>query len=86
MPPTPHPSKAQRLAESGGRRADVLACIRDFIGKNRYPPSVRDIQQALGISSTSVVDYHLERLEETGHIMRTSHKARSIRVTDGEAK
>ncbi|MDQ3442674.1 MAG: repressor LexA, partial [Chloroflexota bacterium] len=41
------------------RQQDILEFIGAFLDANDYPPTIRDIQQELGISSTSVVDYNL---------------------------
>ena len=47
-----------------------------------YPPTIREIQKALHLNSTSVVHYHLMRLAEQGRIKRALGKARGIRVID----
>lgn len=59
----------------------ILACIRDFIQERGYPPTVRDIARELEISSTSVVDYHLRRLEQARWIERDPRSSRGIRLT-----
>lgn len=59
----------------------LLECIRDFLKDRGYPPTVRDIAKELGISSTSVVDYHLKRLEQAGWIERDPRSSRGIRLT-----
>ncbi|MGM9647877.1 MAG: transcriptional repressor LexA [Eubacteriales bacterium] len=56
--------------------------IADTIHAQGFPPSVRDIQQALGIKSTSTVHAYLQRLEEKGYIRKTDRKSRSLRVSD----
>lgn len=56
--------------------------IADAIHAQGYPPSVRDIQQALNIKSTSTVHSYLQRLEEKGYIRKTDRKSRSLRVSD----
>ena len=48
--------------------------------KNGYSPSIRDIQEALGIKSTSTVNAYLDRLEEKGAISRTASKSRTVRT------
>ena len=42
----------------------ILNVIGEFIDRKGYPPSVREIQAACGISSTSVVDYNMRILEQ----------------------
>jgi repressor LexA len=54
--------------------------IEDFIEEHDYPPSIRDIQDACNISSTSVVDYNLKALERSGHIRRDREVSRAIEV------
>ncbi len=58
----------------------ILAHIRQFIDDFGYPPSVRQIQTALGISSTSVVDYNLNILEREGHLHRDPDVSRGLEV------
>ncbi len=64
----------------------ILECIRDFIQERGYPPTVRDIARELGISSTSVVDYHLRRLEQARWIERDPRSSRGIRLTVAGAR
>ena len=52
------------------RQEQMLQFIREFLHRKGYPPSIRDIAQAVGISSTSVVDYNLRALERAGYIRR----------------
>ncbi len=56
--------------------------IAEAIHVQGYPPSVRDIQQALDIKSTSTVHAYLQRLEEKGYIRKSDRKSRSLRVSD----
>ncbi len=44
--------------------------IKAFTEANSYPPSVREIRDEIGVSSTSVVIYHLKKLDEAGLIKR----------------
>lgn len=46
-------------------------------------PTIREIQKGCGISSSSVVSYHLQRLEEKGKIRRNNADARGIEVVGG---
>ena len=61
----------------------ILDYIREFIDDHDYPPSIRQIQQACEISSTSVVDYNLRILERQGHIKRDREVSRAIEVLQG---
>jgi repressor LexA len=58
----------------------IFAFIRDFIREHDYPPSIRDIQDGCGISSTSVVDYNLKALERQGVIRRDREVSRAIEL------
>jgi repressor LexA len=62
------------------RQQAILAHIRQFIDEFGYPPTVRQIQSALGISSTSVVDYNLNTLERQGHLRRDPETSRGLEV------
>lgn len=62
------------------RQQAILDFIGTFLDDNDYPPTIRDIQQELGISSTSVVDYNLKVLEERDHIRRNRNISRGIEV------
>jgi repressor LexA len=46
------------------RQRRIMAFIREYLEAHNYPPTIREIGQAVGISSTSVVKYNLERLQE----------------------
>ncbi len=62
------------------RQQAILDFIGTFLDDNDYPPTIRDIQQELGISSTSVVDYNLKVLEERDCIHRNRNISRGIEV------
>jgi repressor LexA len=58
--------------------------VLDFIASSPHPPTVREIQKALNISSTSVVDYYLDILEKKGLIRREKGKARAVSIPGRE--
>ncbi len=64
-----------------GRQREILDYIRKETQSRGYPPSVREIGQAIGLSSSSTVHGHLQRLEEKGFIRRDPTKPRAIEVT-----
>jgi repressor LexA len=66
------------------RQERMLEFIAEFRRKHGYPPTVREIGRAAGISSTSVVDYNLNVLEKGGHIRRDREISRGIELL-GEA-
>src|SRR5918999_503227 len=64
------------------RQERMLQFIRDFRARHGYPPTVREIGKAAGISSTSVVDYNLNILEKSGIIKRDRSISRGIDVVE----
>ncbi|TMW73302.1 transcriptional repressor LexA [Alteribacter natronophilus] len=63
------------------RQQDILDYIKDEVKKKGYPPSVREIGEAVGLASSSTVHGHLSRLEKKGLIRRDPTKPRAIEVT-----
>jgi repressor LexA len=61
----------------------MLAFIGQFIREKGYPPSIREIGKACGISSTSVVKYNLNILQREGHIRRDPEVSRGIELIQG---
>ncbi|SHF03634.1 repressor LexA [Caldanaerobius fijiensis DSM 17918] len=64
------------------RQTQILNYIKQYLYKKGYPPSVREICEAVGLKSTSTVHGHLERLERKGYIKRDSTKPRAIEIVD----
>jgi repressor LexA len=64
------------------RQQAILQFIERFLDENDYPPTIRDIQSELDISSTSVVDYNLKALEARGLIRRNSKISRGIELVN----
>lgn len=71
------------MKDISARQRKIFEYIRDFIDEHDYPPSIRQIQDACSISSTSVVDYNLRILERMGYIKRDREVSRAIEVTHG---
>lgn len=63
------------------RQQQILDYIRTCIETKRYPPSVREIGEAIGLSSPSTVHAHLNALESKGYITRDGAKSRSMAIT-----
>ncbi len=63
------------------RQREILDYIRKEIRERGYPPSVREIGEATGLSSSSTVHGHLARLEEKGFLRRDPDKPRAIEIT-----
>jgi repressor LexA len=69
--------RAKGLSE---RQVKILEMLERFNNQNGYPPSIREICDKTGISSTSVVNYYLNQLEEGGFIERDGRVSRGIRL------
>lgn len=63
------------------RQRAILDFVRDFINKKGYPPAVREIGAAVGLSSSASVHNHLRRLQEIGFIVRDEAKPRALELT-----
>ncbi|QKL21728.1 repressor LexA [Bacillus altitudinis] len=66
------------------RQLDILKFIKEEVKSKGYPPSVREIGEAVGLASSSTVHGHLARLETKGLIRRDPTKPRAIEVLDEE--
>ena len=71
------------MRSSQANQQRILDFIKSEIEMKGYPPSVREICQAVGLKSTSTVHAHLNHLEEQGLIRRDSTKPRALEVLDG---
>jgi repressor LexA len=65
------------------RQRQILEYIMAEVQQKGYPPSVREIGEAVGLSSSSTVHAHLARLEEMGYLRRDPTKPRAIEVLIG---
>jgi repressor LexA len=61
-------------------RQRIFSFIREFISERGYAPTVRDILKGCSLSSTAVVQHHLNVLEREGHIRRDPEVFRSIQL------
>ncbi len=68
------------MKELSTKQRRIVDFIRAFIDEHDYPPSIRQIQEACAISSTSVVDYNLRILEKQGYIRRDREVSRAIEL------
>jgi repressor LexA len=62
------------------RQESILAFINEYMDDHGYPPSIREIGGAAGISSTSVVDYNLRVLERDGYLRRDREVSRGLEL------
>lgn len=79
----------RKRPELNSREKSILRYIEKQIMNVGYPPSVREIGKAVGLSSTATVHGYLARLEDKGYIKKQDKKGRTLRLlkgTDGEAK
>lgn len=70
----------QNKRRHGETQGLILDFIREQISENGFPPSVREICEAVGLKSTSTVHGHLKRLEKQGILKRDSMKPRAMAV------
>lgn len=63
------------------RKQRIIDYIAATLRARGYPPSVREIGQAVGLASTSAVHHHLEALEREGYLERGAARSRAIRLT-----
>lgn len=64
------------------RQKKILEYIKEAVRSKGYPPSVREIGKAVGLTSSSTVHSHLAVLEEAGYIRRDPTKPRAIEILD----
>jgi repressor LexA len=65
-----------------GKQVQILKYIKDELTLRGYPPSIREICQAVDLSSTSSVHAHLNTLEEKGYIKKGNNKRRALELID----
>jgi len=68
------------LTKLSNRQQAILEFIRSEVREKGYPPSVREIGEAVGLASSSTVHGHLDRLEKKGFIRRDPTKPRAIEL------
>ena len=62
------------------RQRRVLEVIRDAVARRGYPPSVREIGEAVGLTSSSSVQHQLETLQKKGFLRRDPNRPRAVEV------
>ena len=68
------------------RQQEIFDYVREYAGQHGYPPTVRDIGKAIGLTSSSTVHTHLANLEKLGLLKRDPTKPRAIEVLVDRAK
>ncbi|MBB3110367.1 repressor LexA [Paenibacillus phyllosphaerae] len=70
------------MSKLSNRQQAILEFIKTEVREKGYPPSVREIGEAVGLASSSTVHGHLDRLEKKGLIRRDPTKPRAIEILD----
>lgn len=70
------------MKELTKRQSEIFNYIKQIVQSKGYPPSVREIGEAVGLASSSTVHGHLSRLEEKGYIRRDPTKPRAIEIVN----
>jgi repressor LexA len=70
------------VSKMSNRQNAILEFIKTEVRDKGYPPSVREIGEAVGLASSSTVHGHLDRLEKKGLIRRDPTKPRAIEILD----
>ncbi len=72
------------MQELTKKQSEILQYLKDQILQKGYPPAVREICEAVNLSSTSSVHAQLKTLEDKGYIRRDPTKPRAIEIVDDE--
>ena len=75
-----------KLRELTDRQRKMFQFIHEYIAQRQYPPSIREICDAIGVPSSSVVNYNLGKLVEHGLISRERHASRAIKLNYSKAE
>src|SRR5690625_7255580 len=70
------------MTKLSNRQQAIVEFIKQEVRDKGYPPSVREIAEAVGLASSSTVHGHLSRLEKKGILRRDPTKPRAIEVLD----
>ena len=73
----------RKKPELNSREKAILRFIEKQIMTQGYPPSVREIGKAVGLSSTATVHGYLSKLDEKGYIKKQDKKGRTLRLLKG---
>ena len=68
------------------RQQEIFDFVRKYVSEHGYPPTVRDIGKAIGLTSSSTVHAHLANLEKLGVLRRDPTKPRAIEVLKDKAR
>jgi repressor LexA len=68
------------------RQQEIFEFVKRYVGEHGYPPTVRDIGKAIGLTSSSTVHAHLANLEKLGLLKRDPTKPRALEVLVDRAR
>ena len=72
--------------ELTGRQQEIWSFLVDYVDRHGYPPTVREIGEAVGLASPSTVHAHLANLERAGLLRRDPTKPRALELTGRETE
>ena len=72
--------RCRRSAELTGRQREIWSFLLDYVDRHGYPPTVREIGEAVGLASPSTVHAHLANLERAGLLRRDPTKPRALEL------
>lgn len=64
------------------RQAEILTAIREHVDTRGFSPTLRELCAATGVSSVSVIDHHLRKMANAGHIIRRPDISRGLTLPD----
>src|SRR5579859_6460274 len=74
------------MTKQDQQRAErILTYIRETVDERGYPPTVREIAEAVGLASTSAVHHHLTKLEKDGRLQKEATRSRALTLPGGGA-
>ena len=74
----------QTTAELTGRQREIWSFLVEYVDRHGYPPTVREIGEAVGLASPSTVHAHLANLERAGLLRRDPTKPRALELVGRE--
>jgi repressor LexA len=88
IPAHDRPSEEVSMVEMNltQRQQEIFDFVKRYVGEHGYPPTVRDIGKAIGLTSSSTVHAHLANLEKAGVLRRDPTKPRAIEVLKDKAR
>jgi repressor LexA len=76
----------QTTAELTGRQREIWSFLVEYVDRHGYPPTVREIGEAVGLASPSTVHAHLANLERAGLLRRDPTKPRALELVGREKR